>query len=59
MVPRSVFVAQALAHVNAAYERLLKNTLVHLPNVANMASTFALRQVKYTTELPIGSSQTP
>lgn len=37
----------------SAYERLLKSTLVHLPEVGNMSSTFALRQVKYTTELPI------
>ncbi len=35
------------------YERLLKKTLVHLPNVASVNSTFALKQVKYTTELPI------
>ena len=41
----------------SAYERLLKSTLVHLPEVSNMSSTFALRQVKYTTELPLGSSQ--
>jgi len=35
------------------YERLLKNTLVHLPNVASINSTFALKQVKYTTQLPL------
>ena len=43
----------------SAYERLLKSTLVHLPEVSNMNSTFALRQVKYTTELPLGNSQIP
>lgn len=37
----------------ADYERLLKDTLVHLPNVASVNSTFALKQVKYTTELPL------
>lgn len=37
-----------------AYEKLLKTQLVHLPNVASINSTFALKQVKYTTELPIG-----
>ena len=37
----------------ADYERLLKETLVHLPNVASVNSTFALKQVKYTTELPL------
>ncbi len=36
-----------------AYERLVKATLVHLPEVGNLTSTFALRQVKYTTELPL------
>jgi len=35
------------------YERLLKRTLVHLPNVASVNSTFALKQVKYTTQLPL------
>lgn len=36
-----------------AYEHLLKATLVHLPEVGNLNSTFALRQVKYTTEIPL------
>jgi Lrp/AsnC family transcriptional regulator len=35
------------------YEKLFKKTLVHLPNVASVNSTFALKQIKYTTELPI------
>lgn len=35
------------------YEALLKKRLVHLPNVASVNSVFALKQVKYTTELPI------
>lgn len=35
------------------YEKLLKRTLVHLPNVASVNSTFALKQVKYTTRLPL------
>lgn len=39
----------------AAYESLLINKLVHLPGVGNLSSMFALRQVKYTTELPLGS----
>ena len=38
----------------SAYEHLLKATLVHLPEVGNLTSTFALRQVKYTTALPLG-----
>ena len=36
-----------------SYEKLLKNKLVHLPNVASVNSIFALKQVKYTTELPL------
>ena len=37
----------------AAYEHLLKSKLVHLPEIGNLSSTIALRQVKYTTELPL------
>ena len=36
-----------------AYERLVNATLVHMPEVGNLTSTFALRQVKYTTALPL------
>jgi len=35
------------------YEKILKSQLVHLPNVASVNSVFALKQVKYTTALPI------
>ena len=51
------FLLRVVVEDVGAYERLLKSTLVHLPEVANMSSTFALRQVKYTTELPL--SQLP
>ncbi len=37
----------------AAYERFLKQTLVHLPNVASVNSVFTLKKVKSTTELPL------
>lgn len=37
------------------YEKLLKQTLAQLPNVASVNSIFALRQVKYTTALPLDS----
>ncbi len=47
------FLLRVVVEDVSAYERLLKSTLVHLPEVANMSSTFALRQVKYTTELPL------
>ncbi|GAA6153455.1 Lrp/AsnC family transcriptional regulator [Pseudoteredinibacter isoporae] len=35
------------------YETVLKTRLVHLPYVASVNSTFALKQVKFTTQLPI------
>lgn len=47
------FMLRVVVENVSAYERLLKSTLVHLPEVSNMSSTFALRQVKYTTELPL------
>ena len=47
------FLLRVVVEDVGAYERLLKSTLVHLPEVGNMSSTFALRQVKYTTSLPI------
>lgn len=53
------FLLRVVVEDVGAYERLLKSTLVHLPEVSNLSSTFALRQVKYTTELPIGGSQLP
>ncbi|WNO10329.1 Lrp/AsnC family transcriptional regulator [Teredinibacter sp. KSP-S5-2] len=37
------------------YEKLLKNTLVHLPNVDSVNSVFALKQIKYSTELPLNN----
>jgi Lrp/AsnC family transcriptional regulator len=37
----------------AAYERYLKDQLVHLSNVEQVHSSFALREIKHTTELPI------
>jgi len=42
----------------SAYEQLLKHVLINLPGVDNLSSTFALRQVKYTTEYPLGALQT-
>lgn len=47
------FLLRVLVENVTAYEHLLKRTLVHLPEVGNLSSTFALRQVKYTTELPL------
>jgi Lrp/AsnC family transcriptional regulator len=36
-----------------AYEMFLKKTLLHLPGVASINSSFALKQIKLTTALPI------
>jgi len=47
------YVLQVLVSSVSAYERLLKQTLVHLPNVASANSTFALKQIKNTTQLPL------
>lgn len=47
------YVLQVLASSVSDYEKLLKQTLVHLPNVASANSTFALKRVKYTTQLPL------
>ena len=43
----------------ATYETLLYKKLIQLREVGTLNSMFALRQVKYTTELPITSGPTP
>lgn len=35
------------------YERFLKKVLLHLPGVASVNSSFALKQVKITTDVPV------
>ena len=37
----------------SSYEDFVKNKLLHLPDVAFVNSSFALQEVKNTTELPI------
>jgi len=37
----------------AAYERFLMDHLTRVPGIANIRSSFALKQVKYTTALPL------
>ncbi len=39
-----------------AYERFLMDHLTRVPGIANIRSSFALKQVKYTTALPLGAS---
>jgi len=38
----------------AAYERFLKDHLTRIPGVASIKSSFALKQVRYNTALPLG-----
>jgi len=40
----------------AAYERFLKQSLTRLEGVASIKSSFALKQVKYSTVLPLDST---
>jgi Lrp/AsnC family leucine-responsive transcriptional regulator len=37
-----------------AYERFLMDHLTKVPGIANIRSSFALKQIKYTTALPLG-----
>ncbi|NKB55644.1 MAG: winged helix-turn-helix transcriptional regulator [Alphaproteobacteria bacterium] len=39
-----------------AYERFLMDHLTRVPGIANIRSSFALKQVKYTTALPLEAS---
>lgn len=39
-----------------AYERFLMDHLTRIPGIANIRSGFALKQVKYTTALPLNNS---
>ena len=40
----------------AAYERFLKDSLTRIEGVAGIKSSFALRQIKYSTALPLPST---
>jgi DNA-binding Lrp family transcriptional regulator len=42
----------------AAYERFLKDSLTRIDGVAGIKSSFALRQVKYSTALPLPARDT-
>lgn len=43
----------------AAYERFLKEALTQIDGVVGIKSSFALRQVKYSTALPLPGKQPP
>ena len=47
------FLLRVVVGTVADYEQLLKRKLTQLPGVESVSSTFALKQAKYTTRLPI------
>jgi len=53
MSGESDYVLRVVTGSVAQYETFLKKTLLHLPGVATINSSFALKCVKLTTKLPI------
>ena len=49
----SDYICRIVVESIAAYETLLKKTLVHLPGVSEVNSQIALKRVKLTARLPI------
>ena len=47
------YILQIVINSVEEYEKLLRSTLLKLPNVGSIHSTFSLKQIKYTTQLPI------
>jgi Lrp/AsnC family transcriptional regulator len=52
----SDYVCRIVVESIARYEQFLKKTLLHLPGVSEVNSEFALKRVKLTTQLPIGTA---
>lgn len=53
MSGESDYLMRILARSIEDYEHFLKKVLLHLPGVASVNSSFALKSVKLTTEVPI------
>lgn len=53
MSGESDYILRVLARSIEDYERFLKKVLLHLPGVASINSSFALKPVKMTTAVPI------
>ena len=53
MSGESDYMLRVLARSIDEYEIFLKKTLVHLPGVAGVNSSFVLKRVKLTTDLPL------
>jgi Lrp/AsnC family transcriptional regulator len=49
----SDYLFRVIARSIEDYERFLKKTLLHLPGVVGVNSSFALKTVKLTTDLPV------
>lgn len=49
----SDYVMRVVARSIEDYERFLKKVLLHLPGVAALNSSFALKLIKITTDLPV------
>ncbi|MES2675732.1 MAG: Lrp/AsnC family transcriptional regulator [Pseudomonadota bacterium] len=47
------YILQIVTNSVDDYDQLLRKTLLKLPNVGSIHSTFSLKQIKYTTQLPI------
>jgi Lrp/AsnC family transcriptional regulator len=53
MSGESDFTLRVVVRSIGDYERFLKKTLLHLPGVASVNSSFALKCIKMTTDLPV------
>ena len=53
MTGSSDFLLRIVAADLFAYERFLKDTLTRIPGIANIQSSFALKQIVYRTALPV------
>ncbi|MGD9809939.1 MAG: Lrp/AsnC family transcriptional regulator [Sphingobium sp.] len=53
MAGESDYIMRIVAQSIEDYERFLKKVLLHIPGVAAVNSSFALKPVKLTTDLPV------
>lgn len=53
MSGESDYVLRVLARSIEDYERFLKRVLLHLPGVGSISSSFAMKQLKMTTDIPV------
>jgi Lrp/AsnC family transcriptional regulator len=53
MSGESDYLMRIIARSIEEYEHFLKKVLLHLPGVASMNSSFSLKTVKLTTDVPV------